>query len=257
MTESFVAAGVVIACAVAIIVAERLWPYDRQRLLRAGLGVDLIGYALIQSWFLGLVITGLVGHVDQLTGASDYGFVSGWPWYAQLGLFVVSHDFYIYWFHRLQHRNRFLWRIHEAHHSVREVDWIAGARSHALEILINQSIEVGAMTLLGASPPVMLAKGVISIVWGMWIHANIDVRSGALQYVINGPEMHRWHHAVDFVAPGHNFATKFAFWDYMFGTVRRPNRKPRGYGLGQPFPEHFLAQQAYAFRTFETAPDVN
>ncbi|MGH8566021.1 MAG: sterol desaturase family protein [Gammaproteobacteria bacterium] len=62
--------------------------------------------------------------------------------------FVISHDLYIYWFHRLQHGNRWLWRLHEAHHSARHVDWIAGSRSHSFEVLINQSIEFGAMILL-------------------------------------------------------------------------------------------------------------
>jgi sterol desaturase/sphingolipid hydroxylase (fatty acid hydroxylase superfamily) len=35
---------------------------------------------------------------------------------------------------RLQHRSPLLWRIHEAHHSVEDIDWVAGSRSHALEI---------------------------------------------------------------------------------------------------------------------------
>ena len=34
-----------------------------------------------------------------------------------------------------------LWRMHEAHHATADVDWLSGARSHALEILINQTIE--------------------------------------------------------------------------------------------------------------------
>jgi sterol desaturase/sphingolipid hydroxylase (fatty acid hydroxylase superfamily) len=161
---------------------------------------------------------------------------------------VVSHDFYIYWFHRAQHRYPLLWRLHEAHHSAREVDWLAGSRSHALEIVINQTIEVAAMVLLGASSDVMLCKGAISVVWGMWIHSNIDVRTGWLQYVINGPEVHRWHHAIDFAPPGKNYATKLAVWDHLFGTIDRRPGKPSGYGLADPFPDGFLAQQAHAFR---------
>ena len=34
------------------------------------------------------------------------------------------------------------------------------------------------MILLGASVEVILIKGAISAVWGMWIHANVDVRAG-------------------------------------------------------------------------------
>jgi sterol desaturase/sphingolipid hydroxylase (fatty acid hydroxylase superfamily) len=245
---------IIVAGALVIIGLERLRPYDHQPLWRPGLAVDLIGYALFQSAVLSFVINGLVRAIDNATGASHHGVVSDWPFAAQVALFVVTHDFYIYWFHRAQHRFPILWRLHEAHHSALQVDWLAGARSHALEIVINQTVEVSAMVLLGASPDVMLCKGAISVVWGMWIHANIDVHTGWLQRIINGPEVHRWHHAIDYKPPGKNFATKFAFWDYLFRTVDRPPSKPAGYGLGAPFPSGFWAQQAFAFRRFEPAP---
>jgi sterol desaturase/sphingolipid hydroxylase (fatty acid hydroxylase superfamily) len=245
---SIAAPAIIVGGALGIIALERVRPYDRQRFLRAGFGVDLIGYAIVQSAVLSLVIHGLVRAIDGVTGASRHGLVSDWPFAAQLALFVVSHDFYIYWFHRAQHRFALLWRLHEAHHSAREVDWIAGSRSHALEILINQTIEVSAMVLLGASVDVMLCKGALSVVWGMWIHANIDVRTGWLQWILNGPEVHRWHHAIDYAPPGRNFGTKLAIWDYLFGTIDRRPGKPAGYGLADPFPAGFLAQQAHPFR---------
>jgi sterol desaturase/sphingolipid hydroxylase (fatty acid hydroxylase superfamily) len=235
-----------------IIAAERRWPYDRQPLLREGLAVDLIGYALAQSAVLAIVIGHLVHAADRWLGAPR--LVASWPAGVQLAFFVITHDLYIYGFHRLQHASPLLWRVHEAHHSAREVDWIAGSRSHALEIVINQSIELGAMVVLGASPNVIAAKGVLSIAWGMWIHANIDVRSGWLQYLINGPEMHRWHHALDVPMPGRNYATKLAVWDYLFGTVYRPPRKPAGYGLAEDFPRGYLAQQAHVFRGRRPGP---
>jgi sterol desaturase/sphingolipid hydroxylase (fatty acid hydroxylase superfamily) len=242
------APAIVVAAALVIIAAERRWPYDEQPLFRAGLGTDLIGYALIQSFVLTFVIGAMVRVLDRASAGAGHGMVSGWSVHAQLAFFVITHDFYIYWFHRLQHANPWLWRLHEAHHSAREVDWVAGSRSHALEIVINQTIEVGAMVLLGAAPGVIAAKGVISIVWGMWIHANVNARTGWLQYVINGPEMHRWHHALDVPMPGRNYGTKLAFWDYLFGTVYRPPGKPLAYGLAERFPRGFVAQQLFAFR---------
>ena len=243
------APAITVAGALAIIVLERLRPYDRQRFWRRGLGVDLIGYALIQSAVLSVVIHGVVRALTAAPGAAQLAslrLVAGWPLAAQLALFIVSHDLYIYWFHRAQHRVPLLWRLHEAHHSAREVDWIAGSRSHALEIVINQTIEVAAMVMLGASTDVMLCKGAMSIVWGMWIHANVDVRPRSR--LINGPAQHRWHHAIDYAPPGKNFGTKLAIWDYLFRPVDRPARKPTGYGLTDPFPDGFVAQQAHAFR---------
>ena len=75
--------------------------------------------------------------------------MSRWPVWVQLLFFLVTHDLYIYLFHRLQHRVPLLWRVHEAHHATDDVDWISGARSHPLEILINQTIEFAPIVLLG------------------------------------------------------------------------------------------------------------
>lgn len=230
---------------------ERLFPYDKgQRLFRKGWFLDFFWYTLVQSYVLGLVIFGFIEWLDRTTGASSRGLLSGWPLWAQILFFLVSHDLYIYWFHRWMHNSPTLWRLHEAHHSVEDVDWLAGSRSHFLEIVINQSIEFMPIILLGAPPEMRLIKGTIDAVWGMYIHSNIDVRSGWLQYVINGPEMHRWHHSREYIGAGMNFGTKFAFWDFLFGTAYRPDAKPPGYGLAEGFPDGYLKQSLYAFRPF-------
>ena len=79
----------------------------------------------------GLVIAAVIDWLDRGTGLSRLHLVSDWPLWVQLVFFIVTHDLYIYLFHRLQHRVPLLWRIHEAHHSGRQVDFLSGARSHA------------------------------------------------------------------------------------------------------------------------------
>ena len=252
---SILSPACIVAGALILIALERRRPYSpRQRFLRPGLWDDLLGYALIQSYLLGLVIARLTTWLDGATGLGRLHLVSGWPIAVQLAFFIVTHDLYIYLFHRLQHRSPFLWRIHEAHHATRDVDWLSGARSHAIEILINQTIEFAPIVLLGAAPEVAFIKLTIDSLWGMYIHSNIDVHTGRLQKVINGPEMHRWHHALEIV-DGVNFATKFALWDWLFGTAHQPRGgKPAGYGIAEPFPTGYLAQQLHAFLPRPPAP---
>jgi sterol desaturase/sphingolipid hydroxylase (fatty acid hydroxylase superfamily) len=243
--------GCIVAAAVIIVLLERLYPYNPgQRLLREGFWNDLLMYSIVQSYVLGVMISFLISAVDSSLALSGMNLISHWPVWLQVFLFLVTHDFYIYWFHRLQHRSIRLWRLHEAHHSTRDVDWLSGSRSHSFEILINQSVEYAPILLLGAAPEVALIKGTISAVWGMWIHSNVDVRSGRLQYIINGPEMHRWHHS-DKVSDGSfNYATKFAVWDWLFGTAKRPQQcKPDGYGLKEVnYPGTYFRQHLFAFR---------
>ena len=236
--------GAIALAAIAFMVLERLRPYNRgQPLLREGFWTDFVFYTFVQSWLLGVVIGRFIAWLDANTAWSSYRLVGGWPIALQVAFFVVTHDLYIYLFHRLQHRNRWLWRLHEAHHSALQVDWLAASRSHAFEILINQTVEFAPIILLGASPAVPVIKGAVSAIWGMFIHSNLDVKLGRLQYVINGPEMHRWHHANVREAYDKNFATKLAVWDWLFRTAYFPDRnvrKAETYGLSEiTFPEHF------------------
>lgn len=253
---------VIVVAAVSYAALERKFPYDRgQPLFRRGFFSDLVLYTLLQSYLLGFVIAWIIRTIDGATHLSRLHLVSGWPLWAQVLFFFVVHDFYIYWFHRAQHHSKWLWRIHEAHHSVRQVDFLAGSRSHAVEILINQTVEFAPIVLLGAAPEVAVIKATLDAVWGMYIHSNLDVRTGSLQKVINGPEMHRWHHSVEITEGGINFGTKLAIWDWIFGTAVLPARKPKGYGLSDiEFPEgplSYFQHHVLSVRPFESAGDVS
>jgi len=240
------------AGAIFLALLERLIPYSKgQRFLREGFFDDFALYTIAQSYVLSIVIFSIIiARLDAFGGFSRLQLLARWPLWLQVTFFVVTHDFYIYWMHRWQHRNRYMWRLHEAHHSPVSVDWLSGSRSHCLEILINQTVEFAPIVLLGASPEVIPLKGAISAVWGMYIHANVNVKTGWLQRIINGPEMHRWHHTMG-KGMRSNFSTKLAIWDWMFGTAYLPSeRRANDYGVRTWFPKHYVGQTLYAFRAF-------
>ncbi|MEJ2105170.1 MAG: sterol desaturase family protein [Ignavibacteriaceae bacterium] len=243
---------VIVGAAIFFIVVERIWPYTKgQKVLREGFFDDLALYTIAQSYILGILIfTYIINFIDTSTGLSRLQLFRDVPIWIQLIFFLVTHDLYIYWMHRWQHKNKYLWRIHEAHHSPKKVDWLSGSRSHAIEILINQTIEFLPIVLLGSPPEVIAYKGMISAVWGMYIHSNLDIHTGKLQKFINGPEMHRWHHSTG-KGRNRNFATKLAIWDWIFGTAYLPDTKPDEYGLKTFFPNHYFLQTLFAFRRFK------
>ena len=228
---------------------EKKFPYRKGlKLFREGFWVDLIWYTFVQSYFLQIIIFNWVLYPLRQHYLPNYNFVTDWPIVAQVLFFLVTHDLYIYWFHRWQHHSKILWKTHEAHHSNKEVDWLAGTRSHSVEILINQTIEYAPIILLGANPMVVPIKALIDAVWGMSIHSNINIKSGKLQYFINGPEMHQWHHADQREVFYSNYGTKFAIWDWMFGTAYLPDKKPLRFGLYYKFPRDYFLQHLYMFK---------
>ncbi len=242
----------IIGAAIFFIILERFFPYTKgQKILREGFFDDLALYTIAQSYILGIFIfTYVIKFIDDSTGLSRLNLFANIPVWLQLVFFTITHDLYIYWMHRWQHKNKYMWRIHEAHHSPKKVDWLSGSRSHAIEILINQTIEFMPIILLGSPPEVIAYKGLISAVWGMYIHSNLNIKTGALQKIINGPEMHRWHHSTG-KGRNRNFATKLAIWDWIFGTAYFPETKPDEYGLKTYFPRFYLLQTFYAFRSFK------
>src|SRR5262245_48480252 len=178
MAAPVFSALIIISSAAIIIILERVIPYDHgQPFFRSGFWNDLLFYTISQSYILGILIQSIL----QTIQVTRFHFVSEWPLSLQILFFLITHDFYIYCFHRLQHRYEFLWRLHEAHHSTKQVDWLSGMRSHALEILINQSIEFAPIVILGAAPEVVLIKVTIDAIWGMYIHSNVNVKAGSLQ----------------------------------------------------------------------------
>ncbi len=247
---------IIVSAAVLLLILERIFPYNKdQEILREGFFDDLALYTIAQSYILSILIFGyIINFIDSTTGISRLKLFADVPIWIQLVFFTITHDIYIYWMHRWQHSNKWLWRIHEAHHSPKKVDWLSGSRSHALEILINQTVEFAPIVLLGSPPEVIAYKGVISSVWGMYIHSNLDVKTGWLQKIINGPEMHRWHHSTG-KGRNRNFATKLAIWDWMWGTAFLPPSKPDEYGLKTYFPKNYFAQTIYAFRSFKKKKD--
>lgn len=254
MSLQFLSLIIISAAAVLMIVLEKYYPYTKgQKMFREGFFNDIVMYSIFQSYVLGLIIFGFLNWIKYNTDLYQYSLIGSWPVWVQVLLFLVTHDFYIYWFHRWQHSSKILWRTHEAHHSPKTIDWLSGARSHSLEILINQTVEFAPIILLGAAPEVAIYKGMISAIWGMFIHSNIDVRLGKLQYFINGPEMHRWHHSDDGGKEyQNNFSTKLAVWDWLFGTAFFPDpavRKPGRFGLSDT-PDYPLSEKEFPDRNF-------
>lgn len=171
---------------------------------------------------------------------------SSWPLLAQLALARVVAEAFDYWAHRALHASPLLWRLHATHHSAPRLYWLNATRAHPLEMLFRGTVAFIPLAVVGAGDAVLALFGVMTIVVGLFQHANVDIRLGPLCWVFSVGELHRWHHSPRVADANHNYGNNFMFWDVVFGTRYLPaNRPPPSEigieGLGG-FPTTYLGQ---------------
>ena len=223
-----------------------------QKLLRRFWTGDLV-YAFIN----GIVIRlGLVAAILIVLAASRLlvpgeirAAVAGQPWWLQLaGIFLLA-DLGFYWTHRLFHSVPALWRIHQIHHSIEEMDWLAAHRVHPIDQILTKGASLLPCFALGFSDWAIAVFAIVYQWHSLLLHANLRLSFGPLNRLIASPDFHRWHHCRDREAWDKNFAGQLSLWDHVFGTAHMPkDRSAERFGIGEALPETYPAQLVHPFR---------
>lgn len=182
--------------------------------------------------------------------ASLQEWVRELPFFAELFLALLITDLFQYWTHRIFHSHHFLWRFHAVHHSTQNMDWLAGSRTHFVDIFFTRSMSYIPLYVLGFSTLTFNVYVIFIAIHAVLIHANTSIKFGFLKYIVTTPQYHHWHHCQEPEYYGKNFAVVFPFIDMIFGTYHLPgNEWPKGTGLvDASFPKGFMRQLIYPFR---------
>lgn len=173
------------------------------------------------------------------------------PVWAQAALMMLLADFGRYWLHRAFHKFGPMWRLHAVHHSPHRLYWVNVGRFHPLEKAIQYCLDALPFALVGVAGEVLAAYFVFYAVNGFYQHSNCLVRLGLLNYLIAGPELHRWHHSELPEESNNNFGNNLIVWDLLFGTRFLPGDREVGpLGLvNRAYPMGFWAQMRTPFMT--------
>lgn len=176
-------------------------------------------------------------------------WVQNLPFVVALFLAFFSTDLFQYWAHRIFHSQVYLWRFHSVHHSTKNMDWLAGSRTHFIDIFFTRAMTFIPLYVLGFSQTVFNVYIIFIAIHAVLIHANTRINFGPLKYIFTTPQYHHWHHCEDPDHYGKNFASIFPFIDMMFGTYYLPGKVwPKGTGVHEAqYPKGFLKQTAYPF----------
>lgn len=127
----------------------------------------------------------------------------------------------IYWQHRLFHKIPLLWRLHQVHHSDRDLDFTSGTRFHPFEILGSLLIKVVVVAFLGADPLGYLIFEISLNIGSIFNHSNVRLPLAvdrALRWILVTPDMHRIHHSVEAYEHHRNFSFTLSIFDRIFGS---------------------------------------
>lgn len=170
------------------------------------------------------------------------------PLLVQVLMAMLVADLTQYALHRTYHRSKLLWEFHKIHHSIKTLDWLSGSRLHLLEIIISRSVIYIVVSYLGVSPLAFTIYLFIAAFQTIWIHSNIKIRLGWLEYLIVTPRFHHWHHNDRLPTYDKNFCIHFPVIDLIFGTFHLPKRVwPGEYGV-EDYPADLLRQFVQPFR---------
>ena len=180
---------------------------------------------------------------------SVHTWINDLPFVVELLIALVVTDLFQYAAHRIFHSHYFLWRFHSIHHSTENMDWLAGSRTHFIDIFFTRSMSYMPLYVLGFSTLTFNVYIVFIAIHAVFIHANTRINFGFLKYIITTPQYHHWHHCKEPEHYGNNFAVVFPFIDKLFGTYYLPgNQWPKGTGLvDASFPKGFLKQFVFPF----------
>ncbi|RMH69879.1 MAG: fatty acid hydroxylase family protein [Actinomyces sp.] len=182
------------------------------------------------TWLLAFVNAGLVLPVVLTAGLAAVGpswaaargpDLFGWLSHPALRFVVVviAIDFLRYWAHRLQHRNRILWRFHAMHHTATEFTVITGRRIHPVEKIVDLTIVTVPLALVGASLPELVAGIVVVRLIDLPQHSMLDWTYGPVgRWLLFSPVGHRIHHSPHRHQWDTNFGDLCPLWDHLFGT---------------------------------------
>jgi sterol desaturase/sphingolipid hydroxylase (fatty acid hydroxylase superfamily) len=180
--------------------------------------------------------------------------VESLPGWVQLLIIFVLRDFMQWGIHRMYHHVDWMWEFHKVHHSTREMGFAALLRYHWMENILYRTLEYIPLAMIGFGITDFFIVHIFTLVVGQLGHANLKIPFGPFKYILNGPQMHLWHHAKNLPAShpyGFNFGISLSVWDYIFKTNYWPSddeNLPIGLPDKENFPEDFVGQTIVPFK---------
>ncbi|MDZ7957675.1 MAG: sterol desaturase family protein [Aulosira sp. DedQUE10] len=151
--------------------------------------------------------------------------------------FIISFvlvDYLYYWNHRLLH-SKFLWQVHQVHHTVTQMDVLGTSRNTLWTSLLIIYLWIHTLFLYLLTDPTAYLLGVsLTSALDLWRHSRLIIseNSWLYRFVFSWlilPQDHAWHHCSEVF--NCNYGANFKIWDKLHGTYYQSKELPSAIGI--------------------------
>ena len=204
------------------------------------------GIFLFVLWFMGASFPEL----------EDFYINSSFWWH--LVAFLILDDLTQYWWHRLSHINKKMWKLHRPHHVVEEMGVLVTYRNAVLYYAFMPGIWFSAVLIYLGMGYVYLFYLPIKLIVILLAHSETKWDRFLYRYKILSPlawviertistsSTHFAHHGLtseDGVSnPNGNYGNLLFIWDVIFGTAKITRKYPSKFGAWNQLKEPWYVQ---------------
>jgi len=203
------------------VIPRRSRPEPRQKRWFVNWGLTILDTLTLRLMAIALPVMSVGAAVDA--GVNGWGLFNAfaWPSWLEVVLAMLILDFAIWAQHLITHKIPLLWRLHQVHHSDRDMDVTTAIRFHPLEIALSMLLKIGLIYLLGPTAFAVILFEIILNGSALFNHANIRLSprvDAIVRTVLVTPDMHRVHHSVYREEHDSNYGFSLSIWDRIFHT---------------------------------------
>jgi sterol desaturase/sphingolipid hydroxylase (fatty acid hydroxylase superfamily) len=178
----------------------------------------------------------------------------GW----QVLAFLIFDDMTQYWWHRLSHSNRMMWKLHRPHHVIEEMGVLVTYRNAIMYYAFMPGIWLSAVLIYLGMGYIYLFYLPIKLVVILLAHSEtkwdrflykytfLNPLAWVVERLISTPSTHFAHHgltAEDGIShPNGNYGNLLFIWDVIFGTAKITRKYPLKFGAWNQIKEPWYVQ---------------
>lgn len=194
---------------------------NRDLLSSLGMGLGSTFIAALMKTVSAIVIFKFVYELFNPIVDGTRTNIMGWEsfsyaWYVWI-ICQILDDFSYYWFHRQNHKVRFLWAAHVVHHSSENFNLGTAVRNGWFTLFYKPLFYMW-IPAIGFPPEMLVVCLGIESIWQFQLHSKYVPKMGFIEKFMNTHTMHQVHHARNIEYMDKNHGGFLNIFDKIFGS---------------------------------------